>query len=87
MLTSVAGVWTRRISIGTADGLSALGFALIAMGRSSEGAVYVAVNAAATAYFTYHWWNGRNGGDGPRRRLRERIRRFTATRRTAAVTS
>ncbi|WP_031106435.1 hypothetical protein [Streptomyces sp. NRRL S-146] len=83
MLTSVAGVWTRRIPIGTADGLSALGFALIATGRSGEGAVHVAVNAAVAAYFAYHWWNGRDGGGGPRRRLRDSVRRFAATRRTA----
>ncbi|MGP3750071.1 hypothetical protein [Streptomyces sp. IBSNAI001] len=84
MLTSVAGVWTRRIPIGTADGLSALGFTLIAIGRSGEGAAYVAVNAAVAAYFAYHWWNGRGGGGGgPRRRLRDSVRRFAAARRTA----
>lgn len=82
MLISVAGVWTCRISIGTADGLSALGFALIAIGWSGEGAAYVVVNSAVAAYFAYHWWNGRGGG-GPRRRLRDSVRRFAATRRTA----
>lgn len=83
MLTSVAGIWTRRIPVGTADGLSALGFTLIAIGRSGEGTAYVAVNSAAAAYFAYHWWNGRDGGGGPRRRLRDSVRRFAAARRTA----
>ncbi|MFC9818005.1 hypothetical protein ACFVJM_38820 [Streptomyces virginiae] len=86
MLTSVAGVWTRRIPVGTADGLSALGFTLIAIGRSGEGAAYVAVNSAAAAYFAYRWWNGRDGG-GPRRRLRDSVRRFAAARRTAPASS
>ena len=85
MFTAGAGVWTRRIPIGTADGLSALGFALIAIGRSGEGTVPVVVNSAVAVYFAYHWWNGSDGGGGTRRRLRDSARRFTATRRTGPV--
>ncbi|MET9935554.1 MULTISPECIES: hypothetical protein [unclassified Streptomyces] len=86
LLAAVAGVWTHRLSQVTADGLSALAFALIGIGRVMDSPTSTAVEAATAAYFAYHWWNGRDGDGGAGRRLRDSIRRFTATRRTAPAT-
>jgi hypothetical protein len=81
---AVAGVLTRRLSTGTADGLSALGWALAAIGRMNEPPLLVAVvDCALAAYFAYYWWNGRGGDGGRRRRLCTRVRRFLERRRAA----
>lgn len=83
ILVAVAGVLTHRVVTGTADGLSALGFALIAVGRIGDAPGSAVLNSALAAYFAYRWWNGQDGDDGPRRRLRRYLRRFTAVRRAA----
>ncbi|MGW1039568.1 hypothetical protein [Streptomyces sp. bgisy153] len=83
VLCTVAGVLTDRLPIGPADGLVALGFSLIAVGRMDESPLAAVVNSALAAYFAYRWWNGRDGQGGPRRRLRAGFRRFVGRRRTA----
>ncbi|MFF2094804.1 hypothetical protein [Streptomyces sp. NPDC058202] len=40
------------------------------------------IEAAACAFFAWHWWND-GGDDDTKRRLRKWARRFQATRRTA----
>ncbi len=83
VLCTVAGVLTDRLPIGPADGLVALGFSLIAVGRMDESPLAAVVNSALAAYFAYRWWNGRDGQGGPRRRLRAGFRRFVGRRRAA----
>ncbi|MFJ3366418.1 hypothetical protein [Streptomyces anthocyanicus] len=83
VLYAVAGVLTNRLPTGAADGLSALGFALIALGRMNESPLSTVVNSALAAHFAHRWWNGRDDQDGPRRRLRTGMRRFVGRRRTA----
>ncbi|MFE4832965.1 hypothetical protein [Streptomyces sp. NPDC056672] len=83
VLFTVAGVLTDRLPIGTADGLTALGFALIAVGCMDESPLSGVVNSALAAHFAYRWWNGRDDQGGPRCRLRAGLRRFVGRRRTA----
>lgn len=83
VLFTVAGVLTDRLPFGTADGLTALGFALIAVGRMDESSLSAVVNSAVAAHFAYRWWNGRGGLGGPRRRLRTNLRRFGGRHRNA----
>ncbi|MGW0846796.1 hypothetical protein ACWD26_43120 [Streptomyces sp. NPDC002787] len=83
LIVVLAGSLTRRISIQTGDGLLAVGFALIAVGRMAEDPVPAVVNSGLAAYFAYQWWNGRDDQGGPRRRLRAGLRRFVGRRRTA----
>ncbi|MER6684533.1 hypothetical protein [Streptomyces olivaceoviridis] len=83
VLVTAAGVLTDRLPSGPADGLSALGNSLIAVGFMDELPLVAVVNSALAAYFAYHWWNGRDGQGGPRRRLRAGFRHFVGRRRTA----
>ncbi|WP_432041077.1 hypothetical protein [Streptomyces chartreusis] len=83
LLCTAAGALTGRLAVGPGDGLAALGFALIAVGRMDEAPPAAVVNTALAAYFAYRWWNGRDDQGGTRRRLREGLRHFTGRRRTA----
>lgn len=44
--------------------------------------LWALIDAAGSAYFAWHWWNG-GGGNDTKRRLREWGRKFQGVRRTA----
>ncbi|AIV35561.1 hypothetical protein [Streptomyces sp. CCM_MD2014] len=67
-------------------GALACGLAVIAAVLLDLPGHWTALNSAACAWATWHWWNG-GGGNNTRRRLRRLAARFTGVRRTAPMTA
>ncbi|KAB7850173.1 hypothetical protein [Streptomyces mobaraensis] len=83
-VVSVALDLSHRCRRHHADGLRAVGNALISLGNLPDYPVAAVITGAVAAWCAHRWWHG-GGGDGTRRGLRDLRRRFTAVRRTAPV--
>ncbi|TDC03570.1 hypothetical protein E1265_36425 [Streptomyces sp. 8K308] len=80
---ALAGLFTKRITFATYNGLLSIAQALAGIQAIRQDAWGLAIwHAALCALFTWFWWH-HGGGDGTRRRLRRLARRFQPVRRTA----